>query len=157
VTDDWTQLNQSLYSALWLEKMAISIALALIMLVAALHIVASLVMLVMEKSRDIAILKTMGAGVRSMRHIFMLQGVIIGVVGTTVGAGAGYLIATVMDHYRVIRMPPDAYQIPYVPFVVDPIDFLVVVVSALLVCLLATIYPSRHAGRVDPAEALRFQ
>ena len=157
VTDDWTQLNQSLYSALWLEKMAISIALALIMLVAALHIVASLVMLVMEKSRDIAILKTMGAGVRSMRHIFMLQGVIIGVVGTTVGAGAGYLIATVMDHYRVIRMPPDAYQIPYVPFVVDPIDFLVVVVSALLLCLLATIYPSRHAGRVDPAEALRFQ
>jgi len=157
VTDDWTQLNQSLYSALWLEKMAISIALALIMLVAALHIVASLVMLVMEKSRDIAILKTMGAGAQSMRHIFMLQGVIIGVVGTTVGAVAGYLIATVMDHYRVIRMPPDAYQIPYVPFVVDPVDFLAVVASALVVCLLATIYPSRHAGRVKPAEALRFQ
>lgn len=157
VTDDWTQLNQSLYSALWLEKMAISIALALIMLVAALHIVASLVMLVMEKSRDIAILKTMGAGVRSMRQIFVLQGVIIGVVGTAVGAVAGYVIAVVMDHYRVIRMPPDAYQISYVPFVVDPIDFLVVVVSAVVVCLVATIYPSRHAGRVDPAEALRFQ
>ena len=157
VTDDWTQLNQSLYSALWLEKMAISIALALIMLVAALHIVASLVMLVMEKSRDIAILKTMGAGVRSMRQIFVWQGVIIGVVGTAVGAVAGDVIATVMDHYRVIRMPPDAYQISYVPFVVDPIDFLVVVVSAVVVCLVATIYPSRHAGRVDPAEALRFQ
>mgnify|MGYP001105352280 FL=1 len=157
VTDDWTQLNQSLYSALWLEKMAISIALALIMLVAALHIVASLVMLVMEKSRDIAILKTMGAGVRSIRQIFVLQGVIIGVVGTAVGAVAGYVIAVVMDHYRVIRMPPDAYQISYVPFVVDPIDFLVVVVSAVVVCLVATIYPSRHAGRVDPAEALRFQ
>ena len=157
VTDDWTQLNQSLYSALWLEKMAISIALALIMLVAALHIVASLVMLVMEKSRDIAILKTMGAGVRSMRQIFVLQGVIIGVVGTAVGAVAGYVIAVVMDHYRVIRMPPDAYQISYVPFVVDPIDFLVVVVSAVVVCFVATIYPSRHAGRVDPAEALRFQ
>lgn len=157
VTDDWTQLNQSLYSALWLEKMAISIALALIMLVAALHIVASLVMLVMEKSRDIAILKTMGAGVRSIRQIFVLQGVIIGVVGTAVGAVAGYVIAVVMDHYRVIRMPPDAYQISYVPFVVDPIDFLVVVVSAVVVCFVATIYPSRHAGRVDPAEALRFQ
>ena len=157
VTDDWTQLNRSLYSALWLEKMAISIALALIMLVAALHIVASLVMLVMEKSRDIAILKTMGAGVRSMRQIFVLQGVIIGVVGTAVGAVAGYVIAVVMDHYRVIRMPPDAYQISYVPFVVDPIDFLVVVVSAVVVCFVATIYPSRHAGRVDPAEALRFQ
>ena len=156
VTDDWTQLNRSLYSALWLE-MAISIALALIMLVAALHIVASLVMLVMEKSRDIAILKTMGAGVRSMRQIFVLQGVIIGVVGTAVGAVAGYVIAVVMDHYRVIRMPPDAYQISYVPFVVDPIDFLVVVVSAVVVCFVATIYPSRHAGRVDPAEALRFQ
>ncbi len=157
MTDDWTQLNQSLYSALWLEKMAISIALALIMLVAALHIVASLVMLVMEKSRDIAILKTMGAGVRSMRQIFMLQGAIIGVVGTAVGAVAGFVIATVMDRYRVIRMPPDAYQIPYVPFVVEPTDFVVVVVGALVVCLVATIYPSRHAGRVDPAEALRFQ
>ena len=157
MTDDWTQLNQSLYSALWLEKMAISIALALIMLVAALHIVASLVMLVMEKSRDIAILKTMGASVRSMRQIFMLQGVIIGVVGTTVGAVSGVGIATVMDRYRVIRMPPDAYQIPYVPFVVEPLDFIVVVVAALFVCLVATIYPSRHAGRVDPAEALRFQ
>ena len=157
MTDDWTQLNQSLYSALWLEKMAISIALALIMLVAALHIVASLVMLVMEKSRDIAILKTMGAGVRSMRQIFMLQGAIIGVVGTAVGAVAGFVIATVMDRYRVIRMPPDAYQIPYVPFVVEPTDFVVVVVAALVVCLVATIYPSRHAGRVDPAEALRFQ
>ena len=157
MTDDWTQLNQSLYSALWLEKMAISLALALIMLVAALHIVASLVMLVMEKSRDIAILKTMGAGVRSMRQIFMLQGAIIGVVGTAVGAVAGFVIATVMDRYRVIRMPPDAYQIPYVPFVVEPTDFVVVVVGALVVCLVATIYPSRHAGRVDPAEALRFQ
>ena len=157
MTDDWTQLNQSLYSALWLEKMAISIALALIMLVAALHIVASLVMLVMEKSRDIAILKTMGAGVRSMRQIFMLQGAIIGVVGTAVGAVAGFVIATVMDRYRVIRMPPDAYQIPYVPFVVEPTDFVVVVVASLVVCLVATIYPSRHAGRVDPAEALRFQ
>jgi len=77
--------------------------------------------------------------------------------GTTVGAVSGVGIATVMDRYRVIRMPPDAYQIPYVPFVVEPLDFIVVVVAALFVCLVATIYPSRHAGRVDPAEALRFQ
>ena len=157
VADEWSELNRSLYSALWLEKMAISIALGLIVLVAALQIVASLVMLVMEKSRDIAILKTMGARSRSVRQIFVLQGAVIGLVGTTVGAVAGYLICVVMDSYRLLRLPHDAYQIPYVPFIVEPIDFVVVVVTVFLVCLVATIYPSRHAGRIDPAEALRFQ
>ena len=157
VTEDWSQLNQSLFSALWLEKMAISITIGLIVIVAALNIVASLVLLVMEKGRDIAILKTMGAAPRSIMRIFMLQGIIIGAVGTAVGAGAGYALATLLDRYRVIRLDVEVYDLSYVPFTVDTFDFALVIVSALAICFGATIYPARQASRLDPAEALRYQ
>ena len=96
VTQDWADMNQSLFSALWLEKMAISLTIGLIVMVAALNIVASLILLVMEKHRDIAILKTMGASARSVTTIFMMQGLIIGIVGTTVGASAGYVLSAVL-------------------------------------------------------------
>ena len=105
VTQDWAQMNQSLFSALWLEKVAISITIGLIVMVAALNIVASLVLLVMEKSRDIAILKTMGAAAGSITAIFMLQGLIIGAIGTTVGAAAGLAVTSVLDRYQLIRVP----------------------------------------------------
>ncbi len=157
VTEDWSQLNQSLFSALWLEKMAISITIGLIVMVAALNIVASLVLLVMEKGRDIAILKTMGAAPGRIMRIFMLQGSIIGAVGTAVGAGAGYALATLLDRYRVIRLDAEVYDLSYVPFTVDTFDFVLVIVSALAICFGATIYPARQASRLDPAEALRYQ
>ncbi len=157
LTLDWQEMNQSLFSALWLEKMAIGITIGLIVMVAALNIVASLVLLVMEKSRDIAILKTMGAGRASVMRIFMLQGVIIGAVGTTVGAVAGYTLATILDRYRLIRIDMEVYQIPYVPFRIETPDFVLIVVSALIICFLATLYPSRQASNLDPAEALRYQ
>ncbi|BCS34140.1 ABC transporter permease [Luteitalea sp. TBR-22] len=157
VTQDWAQMNQSLFSALWLEKMAISITIGLIVMVAALNIVASLVLLVMEKSRDIAILKTMGAGARSITAVFMLQGLIIGAIGTLVGATSGLLVTWVLDRYKLIRVPMDVYQVAYVPFKVQADDFVLVVLAALLVCFLATIYPSRQASRLDPAQALRYQ
>ena len=157
LTEDWSQLNQALFSALWLEKMAISIAIGLIVMVAALNIVASLVLLVMEKSRDIAILKTMGSGSRSIMKIFMLQGVIIGAVGTAIGASGGYVVATLMDRYQVISLDMEVYDLAYVPFVIEPLDFGLVIVSALAICFLATIYPARQAARLDPAEALRYQ
>jgi lipoprotein-releasing system permease protein len=150
-------MNRSLFSALWLEKMAISITIGLIVMVAALNIVASLVLLVMEKSRDIAILKTMGASARSVTAIFMLQGLIIGLAGTTAGAVGGYVIAWVLDRYKVIQVPMDVYQVSHVPFVVQPSDFGLVVGAAVLVCFLATIYPSRQAARLDPVQALRYQ
>ena len=156
LTEDWTKLNQSLFKALWLEKMAISITIGLIIMVAALNIVASLILLVMEKHRDIAILKTMGASGRSIRLIFMLQGAIIGVVGTGLGATAGWVISTVADRYQLIRLPFDVYQVTHVPFVILPLDFMLVVVLAFLICLVATIYPSRQASKLDPAEALRY-
>jgi lipoprotein-releasing system permease protein len=155
--DDWTELNAPLYSALWLEKVAISLAIGLIVMVAALNIVASLILLVMEKSRDIAILRTMGAPARAIRRIFVLQGVTIGIVGTTAGTVLGLALSLIADKYELIRLRSDVYQITHVPFTVVPLDVVIVVVTVLTVCLLATIYPSRQAGRVDPAEALRNQ
>ena len=157
VTQDWAQMNQSLFSALWLEKVAISITIGLIVMVAALNIVASLVLLVMEKSRDIAILKTMGAAAGSITAIFMLQGLIIGAIGTTVGAVAGLAVTSVLDRYQLIKVPMDVYQVAYVPFKVQVDDFALVIVAALVICFLATIYPSRQASRLDPAQALRYQ
>ena len=157
LAEDWAQLNRALFSALRLEKLAIAVTIGLIMMVAALNIVASLILLVMEKSRDIAILKTMGASSRSIRAIFVLQGGIIGAVGTTIGAVCGFVISYVADRYQLIRVPLDVYDIAWIPFTIKPGDFLLVIGASLLICLLATLYPSRQASRLDPAEALRYQ
>ena len=154
---DWGDVNRSLFDALWLEKMAISLTIFLIVMVAALNIVASLILLVMEKHRDIAILKTMGASARSVMTVFMMQGLIIGIIGTLVGASAGLGIADVLNRYKVIHIPGDVYQITYVPFRMLPLNFALVVAAAILVCFVATLYPSRQAARLDPAQALRYE
>lgn len=157
MAQDWADLNSALFSALWLEKMAISITIGLIVMVAAMNIVASLVLLVSEKSRDIAILKTMGSSSKSIRRIFMLQGLVIGLVGTLAGALAGCTLIYVIDRYKLIRVPIDVYQISYVPFTLQPQDFAIVVGSAVVICFVATIYPSHQASKLDPAQALRYQ
>jgi lipoprotein-releasing system permease protein len=157
VTQDWADMNKSLFSALGLEKIAISLTIGLIVIVAALNIVASLILLVMEKHRDIAILKTMGAGMRSVMVVFIMQGLIIGIVGTTVGASVGWALCSVLTRYKLIRVPVDVYQMPYVPFRVLPLDFALVVLSAIVICLLATIYPARKAAKLDPVQALRYE
>jgi lipoprotein-releasing system permease protein len=157
VTQDWTDINQQLYSALLLEKIGMGIGIGLIVAVAALNIVASLILLVMEKTRDIAILKTMGASSRSITLIFLLQGTIIGVIGTIVGATAGALTAHFLDRYRVITIPSDIYQVSYLPFRLMPGDLAAVIIGAVLVCFAATLYPSRQAARLDPAQALRYE
>lgn len=154
---DWMDMNKSLFGALWLEKMAISITIGLIVMVAALNIIASLILLVMEKSRDIAILKTMGSSAASIRRIFVLQGLIIGSVGTAAGAIFGLGLIYVLDRFRLIHVPIDVYQIAYVPFKLELLDAVVVIVAALLICFVATIYPSRQASKLDPAQALRYQ
>jgi lipoprotein-releasing system permease protein len=156
-TQDWAEMNRSLFSALTLEKIAVSLAIGLIVMVAALNIIASLILLVMEKHRDIAILKTMGASARSVTVVFLLQGLIIGVVGTTVGAAAGWGVSRVFDRYQLIRVPIDIYQVSHLPFTVLPLDFLIVVLVAVLVCFVATIYPSRQAAKLDPVQALRYE
>jgi lipoprotein-releasing system permease protein len=154
---DWGDINKSLFDALWLEKVAVSLAIGLIVMVAALNIITSLILLVMEKSRDIAILKTMGASARSVTVIFVLQGLIIGVIGTIVGGTLGYVVSTICDRYKLIRVSADIYQVSHLPFTVLPGDFALVVVVAVLVCFVATIYPSRQAAKLDPAQALRYE
>jgi len=156
-TQDWAEMNRSLFSALTLEKIAVSLAIGLIVMVAALNIIASLILLVMEKHRDIAILKTMGASARSVTVVFLLQGLIIGVVGTAVGAAAGWGVSKIFDRYQLIRVPIDIYQVSHLPFTVLPLDFIIVVLVAVLVCFVATIYPSRQAAKLDPVQALRYE
>jgi len=157
LASNWIDLNQSLFSALWLEKMAIGITIGLIVMVAALNIVATLILMVMEKHKDIAILVSMGASRGAVTRIFMLQGTIIGAAGTAMGAVLGWGACQVLDRYRVLHVPVDVYQISYVPFTLLPGDAAIVVVGALLTCFLATIHPARGASRLDPAEALRYE
>jgi lipoprotein-releasing system permease protein len=157
VATDWIQMNGSLFSALWLEKTAIGITIGLIVMVAALNIVATLILMVMEKHQDIAILVSMGASRGAITRIFMLQGSIIGAVGTGIGALLGWGICTVLDRYRLLQLPADVYQVSHVPFTLLPRDAFVVIAGALVTCFLATIQPARGAARLDPAEALRYE
>jgi lipoprotein-releasing system permease protein len=157
LTTDWIMMNQSLFSALWLEKVAIGITIGLIVMVAALNIVATLILLVMEKHKDIAILVSMGASRGAITRIFMLQGTVIGALGTLTGAVLGWGLCRILDHYKLIRVPVDVYQISYVPFTLLPLDAATVIVGAVLICFLATIHPARGASRLDPAEALRYE
>ncbi len=157
LTTDWIMMNQSLFSALWLEKVAIGITIGLIVMVAALNIVATLILLVMEKHKDIAILVSMGASRGAITRIFMLQGTVIGALGTLTGAVLGWGLCRVLDHYKLIRVPVDVYQVSYVPFTLLPLDAATVIVGAVLICFLATIHPARGASRLDPAEALRYE
>jgi len=112
---------------------------------------------VMEKSRDIAILKTMGTSSQRVMTIFMLQGLIIGLIGTTIGSASGLSLCWILTKYRLIHIPADVYQVSYVPFIVEPVDFVSVIVAAVVICFLATLYPSRQASRLDPVQALRFE
>jgi lipoprotein-releasing system permease protein len=155
IPSNWIDLNQSLFSALWLEKMAIGITIGLIVMVAALNIVATLILMVMEKHKDIAILVSMGASRGAVTRIFMLQGTIIGAAGTLAGAILGWAACQVLDRFRLLQVPVDVYQISYVPFTLLAGDAATVVVGAVLICFLATVHPARAAARLDPAEALR--
>ncbi len=154
---NWKETNASLFSAFWLEKMVTTIFISFIVGVAALNIVASQIMIVMNKTRDIAILRSMGASAKSIMRIFMLQGAIIGVVGTLIGAACGVTVSWVLDHYRLVTIPEDVYQVAWVPFKLLPVDFLVVVFAAPLICFLATLYPARRAAQLVITEALRFE
>jgi lipoprotein-releasing system permease protein len=157
VTTDWIEMNGSLFAALWLEKTAIAITIGLIVMVGALNIVATLILMVMEKHKDIAILVSMGASRGAVMRIFVLQGTIIGLIGTLAGASVGWGACFLLDHYRLLRIPEDVYQVSYVPFTLLPLDAVLCVGAALSLCFLATIYPARGAARLDPAESLRYE
>jgi lipoprotein-releasing system permease protein len=154
---DWMQLNQNLFAALKLEKAGIFIALDLIILVAALNIISALVMVVMEKTRDIAILKSMGATTGSIMRIFFYQGTVIGLTGTFMGVMGGLGLCWVLKRYKFIELPSNVYPMSTMPIKVVPMDVTLIAFSAILITLAATLYPSWKASKVRPAEALTYE
>ncbi len=154
---DWMRINQNLFAALKLEKAGIFIALDLIILVAALNIISALIMVVMEKNRDIAILKSMGATTRSIMRIFFYQGAVIGICGTALGVLSGLGLCSLLQRYKFIELPSNVYPMSTLPIKVVPFDVSLIAVSAVLITLLATLYPSWKASQVRPAEALTYE
>lgn len=156
-TTNWMEQNRELFRALKLEQIVTFIVIGLIVCVAALNILIALTMMVMEKTRDIAVLMSMGVQPGQVRRIFLMQGLLISVLGTLLGLALGYVLAWAGGHYRFIHLSADVYSIDYLPFAPRIIDGVIVAVVSLGVSLLATIYPSSSAARVLPAEALRYE
>ena len=157
MSTNWMEQNRALFRALRLERRVTFITVGLIVLVAALNILISLIMMVMEKTRDIAVLLSLGARRAQVRNIFLLEGVLIGVVGTVLGLALGYALAWAGGHYRWISLSPEIYSIDYVPFAPRLIDGVLVALMSLGISFVATLYPSWSAARILPAEALRYE
>jgi lipoprotein-releasing system permease protein len=151
----WQEVNRNLFGALELEKLAMFITLGIAILVASFCIFAALVLMVQEKGREVGILKAMGAEDRAIVGIFLVQGLLIGVLGAMSGLGLGYLVCFAAEHFKFIRMNPEVYYIDRLPVNVDPVEFLLVGLAAVVVCVLATIYPAVLGSRLRPVDALR--
>ena len=156
-TATWLEQNKQLLGALKMERIVTIITIGLIELIAALNIFITLVMMVMEKYRDIAVLMSMGARQRQIRWIFMMQGVLIGITGSIIGLIAGYAICHFADQYHWVKLDQSVYALPYVPFKPRWIDGLWIAGAAVLVSFLATVYPARNATKISPAEVLRYE
>jgi lipoprotein-releasing system permease protein len=156
-TTTWIDLNKPLFSALKLEKLALFITIGLIVFVASLNIVTTLIMMVLEKESDIAILTAMGATSKTIQRVFMLQGLVIGLAGTALGSTLGITSCWILDKYRLIKLQAEVYSSPYVPFHIRISDVILVCATAMLISFLATIYPARAAARLNPVEVLRYE
>jgi lipoprotein-releasing system permease protein len=154
---NWMEQNKALFRALRLERVVTFITIGLIVFVAALNILISLIMMVMEKTRDIAVLMSMGTRKRQVRNVFIAQGVLIGLIGTAIGLVLGYALSYAGGHYHLISLSPEVYSIDYVPFAPRPMDGLLVALVAVGVSFVATLYPSWSASKILPAEALRYE
>ena len=154
---DWMQMNRNLFSALKLEKLVMFIILVLIVLVASFNIISNLIMIVIEKSREVAIIRAMGATSRGVMSIFMIHGIAIGSIGTLRGLAGGYITCYLLKTYRFINLPPDIYYLSYLPVRMSLFDFIVVPATAVIISFLATIYPSWQAARLNPVEPLRYE
>ncbi len=152
---DWMEINKSLFSALKLEKTAMFISLTVLILVAAFNIASARIMMVMEKTKDIAVLKAMGATNKTIRKIFIIQGMIVGIIGTLIGTISGVLICFLLKKYDFIQLP-DAYPFSTLPVQLETFDVLMISVSAVIICFFSTLYPAHKASKMDPVEALRY-
>jgi lipoprotein-releasing system permease protein len=153
----WMELNKSLFSALKLEKNIMFLTITLIVIVAALNIIATLILMVMEKTRDIGTLMAIGATPVMINRIFFFQGALIGVIGTALGVALGLGWCALANAFELIKIPVDIYQISYVPFRMRPLDLAAIVGITLLICFVSTLFPARRAARVDPVVALKYE
>ena len=156
-TKDWKLMNRSLFSALKLEKLTMFVILTMIVLVGALNIISTLVMVVMEKTRDVAILRAMGASARSIMSIFMFQGILVGVIGTFAGLFSGLGLCHLLSRYQFINLPADVYYISKLPVLVSVSDVSIVAGAAVVISFLATLYPAWYASRLNPVESFRYE
>lgn len=156
-TKDWKVMNRSLFSALKLEKVTMFVILTMIVLVGALNIISTLVMVVMEKTRDIAILRAMGASAKSIMSVFMLQGLLVGLIGTMAGLASGLGICHLLGKYKFISLPADVYYISTLPVRVEFVDVWLVALAAVFISFVATLYPAWYGSRLDPVEAIRYE
>ncbi len=156
-TNHWIERNRNLFSALKLEKTVMFIVLTLIIVVAAFNIISTLIMIVMKKTKEIGIVKSMGATRRSVMRIFILEGLIIGIIGTALGALIGFILCWLLGKYQFISLPSEVYFISTLPVAMEPWDFILVSLAAILITFLATIYPARKAASLVPVEAIRYE
>ena len=154
---NWQEMNANLFAALELEKAAMFIILAMIVLVGSFSIVTTLVMLVIKKTKDIAVLMSLGADVASIRRIFLFQGTFIGLAGTFIGFMIGIPVSLILKKYQFIKLPSNVYPVDYLPVRLEVLDLAYIGIAAFLLCFLATIYPARRAASLSPSEALRYE
>jgi lipoprotein-releasing system permease protein len=154
---DWMEMNKNLFSAIQLEKTAMFVILTLIVFVAAFAIISHLILMVAEKRREIGVLRALGAGTTSIMLVFVAEGVLIGAVGTLVGTALGATVGWLQQTYEIVKIPGDVYQLSSLPMRVHAPDLMLFAVSALVISLLATLYPSRQAARLNPVEVLRYE
>mmetsp|Transcript_21517 Transcript_21517/g.9970 ORF Transcript_21517/g.9970 Transcript_21517/m.9970 type:complete len:212 (+) Transcript_21517:20-655(+) len=153
---DWIHRNKNLFSALKLEKTVMFIILILIVLVAAFNIASTLIMMVMEKTKDIAILKAMGSTDKSIKKIFVLKGMMIGGIGTLIGVCSGVSLCLLLTRYKFIELPKEVYHIDTLPVQLEFFDVFLIALASMVICLLATLYPARKASKLNPVEAIRY-
>jgi lipoprotein-releasing system permease protein len=156
-TVDWMHMHKNLFSWMTLEKWGMFIVLSLIVIVATFNIISTLIMVVMEKTKDIGILKSMGASSGSILRIFMFEGLLVGLVGTLLGCLGGYLICWAQETFRIFSLPAEIYFINTLPIEMKVLDFVKVAAAAMGLCFLATVYPARKAARLVPVDAIRYE